>query len=84
MEQMVQRSNALKVFVKIDQTVQFMHAYQIWSVLYLDACKHYRSYIYSRNKLDFWNVHGIMNSFGLLKVSIFGLHINFARDNKYS
>ena len=65
--EMVQCSNALKILVAIDQTVQFMHADQICRVLYLDACKHYRSYIYSRNKLDFWNVHGIMNSFGLLQ-----------------
>ena len=31
-----------------------------------------------RNELDFWNVHGIMNTLGLAK----GLHSNFARDPK--
>ena len=35
-----------------------------------------------RNELDFWNVHGILNTSGLLQL---GLHlINFARDPKYS
>ena len=28
-----------------------------------------------RNEFDFWSVHGIMNTSGL--------HINFARDQKY-
>ena len=34
---------------------------------------------YLRNKFDFWNVHRIMNTLGLLQS-----HFNFARDPKYS
>ena len=30
---------------------------------------------YLRNEFNFWNVHGIMNTSGLLQ----GLHVNFAR-----
>ena len=34
-----------------------------------------------RNEFDFWNVHGIMNTLGLLqsKREAKGLHVNFAR-----
>ena len=35
---------------------------------------------YLRKEFNFWNVHGIMNTSGLL----IGLHVNFARDPKYS
>ena len=40
-------------------------------------------HIYLRNEFNFWNVHGIMNTLGLLQ-SNKGLHVNFARDPKYS
>ena len=36
---------------------------------------------YLRNEFNFWNVHGIMNTSGLLQS---GLHVNFARDPNYS
>ena len=38
---------------------------------------------YLRKKVNFWNVHGIMNTSGLLQSNrSFGLHFNFARDPK--
>ena len=36
-----------------------------------------------RNEFDFWNVHGIMNTSGLLQSGL-QLHVNFARYPKYS
>ena len=39
--------------------------------------------VFLRNEFNFWNVHGIMNTSGLVQ-SNFGLHVNFARDPKYS
>ena len=36
-----------------------------------------------RNEFIFWNLHGIMNTSVSCKVSE-GLHVNFARDPKYS
>ena len=38
-------------------------------------------FIHLRNEFDFWKVHGIMNTLGLLQK---GLHVNFARDPTYS
>ena len=34
--------------------------------------------LYLRNEFNFWNVHGIMNTSGLVQ------SVNFARDPKYS
>ena len=42
--------------------------------------------VHLRNEFNFWNVHGIMNTSGLLqiKVKCKGLHVNFARDPEFS
>ena len=42
--------------------------------------------VYLRNKFNFWNVHGIMNTSSLLqsKREAFGLHVKFAREPKYA
>ena len=42
------------------------------------------SRLYLRNEFDYWKVHGIMNTFGLLQSKCFRLQVNFARDLKYS
>ena len=34
-----------------------------------------------RNEFNFWKIHGMMNTSGLVQS---GLHVNFARDPKYS
>ena len=44
---------------------------------------------YLRNEFNFWNVHGIMNASGILLsealwAGTLRLHVNFARDLKYS
>ena len=42
--------------------------------------------VYIRNKIDFLNVHGIMNILGLLQIEVKPecFHVNFAREPKYS
>ena len=40
---------------------------------------------YLRNTFDVWNVHGIMNTSGVLNMTPKeGLHVSFARDQRYS
>ena len=41
------------------------------------VCHHSAALVHLRNKFNFWNVHGIMNTSGLLQSR---LHKNFARD----
>ena len=43
--------------------------------------------LHLRNKFDFWNVHGNMNTSGLLQSlheGQTGLYVNFAKHQKYS
>ena len=45
---------------------------------------HCLNVLYVRNEFNFWNVHGIMYTSGLLQSEAPSLHVNFARDSKYS
>ena len=53
----------------------------LWEELLEEVIVHISPYVLLRNEFNFWNVHGIMNTSGLLQSR---LHVNFARDRKYS
>ena len=72
-------------------------------VLPVQFKSHFIFQMHLRNEFDFWKVHGIMNTSGLLQSkretrnfmftlqetrsihdSMFGFHVNFARDPRYS
>ena len=71
----------LKVMDKKIFTILYQNVF-IWTFVDMKDSFKLCSWQYLRNGFNFWNVHGIMNTSGLLQSYRDVLHVNLARDLK--